>query len=144
MQLFFDKLPWFWSAWNCCVPKEIQVEFQHITSELDQLLREAHKLRESIEQLPGDDRDTEVQGKLTRLYSKLNEYIKEARTRETLSSALLSEEEKLRTKLEAMEAEQVCGSFFLVWSVSQSVNLPIREASADGDACLNHKLGIGA
>ena len=88
--------------------KEIQVEFQHITSELDQLLREAHKLRENVGQLPGEERDTEVQGKITRLYSKLNEYIKEARTRETLSSALLSEEEQLRTKLVEMEAEQVC------------------------------------
>lgn len=88
--------------------KEIQTEFQHITSELGQLVRNTQKLRENIEMLPGSDRDTELQGKLTRLNSKLNEYVKEARTRETLSSALLSEEEKLKTKLIAMEAEQVC------------------------------------
>ena len=88
--------------------KEIQTEFQHITSELGQLVRNTQKLRENIEKLPGSDRDTELQGKLTRLNSKLNEYVKEARTRETLSSALLSEEEKLKTKLIAMEAEQVC------------------------------------
>ncbi|XP_020624439.1 TNFAIP3-interacting protein 1-like isoform X1 [Orbicella faveolata] len=86
--------------------KEIQAEFQHITSELDHLMRNAQNLRENIERLPGSDRDTELQGKLTRLNSKLNEYVKEARTRETLSSALLSEEEKLKTKLIAMEAEQ--------------------------------------
>ena len=88
--------------------KEIQAEFQHITSELGQLMRNAQKLGENIEGLPGNDRDTELQGKLTRLNSKLNEYVKEARTRETLSSALLSEEEKLKAKLIAMEAEQVC------------------------------------
>lgn len=88
--------------------KEIQAEFQHITSELDQLMTSAQKLSENIEGLPGNERDTELQGKLTRLNSKLNEYVKEARTRETLSSALLSEEEKLKTKLIAMEAEQVC------------------------------------
>lgn len=86
--------------------KEIQAEYQHIMTELDQLQREAQKLRESVQQLPGDDRDSELQGKLTRLFSKLNEYSKEARTRETLSSALASEEEKLRTKLVEMEAEQ--------------------------------------
>lgn len=89
-------------------PKEIQVEFQHLTSEYDQLMTNALKLRADVERLPQDDRDTELQGKLTRLSSKLSEYIKEARTRETLSSALLSEEEKLRTKLVAMEVEQVC------------------------------------
>ena len=61
-----------------------------------------------MERSPGSDRDTELQGKLTRLYSKLNEYVKEARTRETLSGALVSEEEKLKSKLAAMEAEQVC------------------------------------
>ena len=88
--------------------KEIQTEFQHITSELDHLMRNTQKLCENVERLPGSDRDTELQGKLTRLNSKLNEYVKEARTRETLSSALLSEEEKLKTKLIAMEAEQVC------------------------------------
>lgn len=69
-------------------------------------MRSAQKLSENIEGSPGNDRDTELQGKLTRLNSKLNEYVKEARTRETLSSALLSEEEKLKTKLIAMEAEQ--------------------------------------
>ena len=91
--------------------KEVQTEFQHITSELDQLMRNAQKLCENIEGLPGNDRDTKLQGKLTRLNSKLNEYVKEARTRETLSSALLSEEEKLKAKLIAMEAEQVsCNS----------------------------------
>ena len=91
--------------------KEVQTEFQHITSELDQLMRKAQKLSENIEGLPGNDRDTKLQGKLTRLNSKLNEYVKEARTRETLSSALLSEEEKLKAKLIAMEAEQVsCNS----------------------------------
>lgn len=89
-------------------PKEIQAEFQHLTSELDELIKNAQKLRENVERLPGNDRDTELQGKLTRLYSKLNEYVKEARTRETLSSALVSEEEKLKSKLVAMEAEQVC------------------------------------
>ena len=88
--------------------KEIKAEFQHITSELDHLMRNAQILCENIERLPGNGRDTELQGKLTRLNSKLNEYVKEARTRETLSSALLSEEEKLKTKLISMEAEQVC------------------------------------
>jgi len=88
--------------------KEIQAEFQHITTELDHLMRNAQNLHENIERLPGNDRDTELHGKLTRLNSKLKEYVKEARTRETLSSALLSEEEKLKTKLIAMEAEQVC------------------------------------
>lgn len=86
--------------------KEIQAEYQHIMTELDQLQEEAQKLRESVKQLLGDDRDSELQGKLARLFSKLNEYTKEARTRETLSSALASEEEKLRTKLVEMEAEQ--------------------------------------
>ena len=70
-------------------------------------MRNAQNLSDNIERSPGSDRDTELQGKLTRLNSKLNEYVKEARTRETLSSALLSEEEKLKTKLIAMEAEQV-------------------------------------
>lgn len=89
--------------------KEIQTEFQHITSDLDHLMRNIQKLRENIERFPGNGRDTKLQGKLTRLDSKLNEYVKEARTRETLSSALLSEEEKMKAKLIAMEAEQVCG-----------------------------------
>ena len=88
--------------------KEIQAEFQHMTSELDHLMRNAQILCENVERLPSNGRDTELQGKLTRLNSKLNEYVKEARTRETLSSALLSEEEKLKTKLISMEAEQVC------------------------------------
>lgn len=90
--------------------KEIQAEFQHITTELNQLLTNAQKLRESVERIPGNDTDTELQGKLTRLFSKLNECAKEARTRETLSSALVSEEEKLKSKLVAMEAEQVCSN----------------------------------
>ena len=88
--------------------KEIQVEFQLIKCELDHLIREAHNLLENVERLPGDDRDTELQGKLTRLSCQLNEYAKQARTRETLSSALVSEEEQIRTKLAAMEQEQVC------------------------------------
>lgn len=86
--------------------KEIQAEYQHIMTELDHLQGEAQKLREGVEQLPGDGRDLELQGKLTRLFSRLNDYSKEARTRETLSSALVSEEEKLREKLVEMEAEQ--------------------------------------
>ncbi|XP_078383097.1 uncharacterized protein LOC144665683 isoform X2 [Oculina patagonica] len=86
--------------------KEIQAEFQHITCELNQLLKNTQKLCESVERIPGNDTDTELQGKLTRLFSKLHEYVKEARTRETLSSALVSEEEKLKSKLVAMEAEQ--------------------------------------
>lgn len=90
------------------VSKEIQAEYQHIMTELDHLQGEAQKLREGVEQLPGDGRDLELQGKLTRLFSRLNEYSKEARTRETLSSALVSEEEKLREKLVEMETEQVC------------------------------------
>ena len=88
--------------------KEIQVEFQHINCELDQLIKETCKLLENIERLPGDDRSTELQGRLTRLSSKLNEYAKQARTRETLSSALVSEEEKIRAKLVTLEEEQVC------------------------------------
>lgn len=87
--------------------KEIQVEFQHINCELDQLIKEIRKLLENIERLPGDDRNTELQGRLTRLSSKLNEYAKQARTRETLSSALVSEEEKIRAKLVTLEEEQV-------------------------------------
>ena len=88
-------------------PKEINVEFQHITCELDLLIKVAQSLQESVERLPENERDTEIQGKLTRLFPKLNEYAKQSRTRETLSSALVSEEEQIRTKLATMEEEQV-------------------------------------
>lgn len=104
------------------VSKEIQAEYQHIMTELDHLQGEAQKLREGVEQLPGDGRDLELQGKLTRLFSRLNDYSKEARTRETLSSALVSEEEKLREKLVEMEAEQVCCLSIITYLMGQSVN----------------------
>lgn len=103
------------------LPKEIYTEFQHLNHEIGQLLKEAYSLRENVERLPGNDRDTEIKGKLASLYSKLNEYSKQARTRETLSSALISEEEQLRTKLAAMEEEQVCFNISCI-CVSRQLN----------------------
>ena len=103
------------------LPKEIYTEFQHINHEIGQLLKEAYSLRENVERLPGNDRDTEIKGKLASLHSKLNEYSKQARTRETLSSALISEEEQLRTKLAAMEEEQVCFNISCI-CVSRQLN----------------------
>ncbi|XP_068706018.1 TNFAIP3-interacting protein 1-like [Montipora foliosa] len=88
---------------NC---KEVQAEFHLIASELDQLIKETHSLCANFEKLPVYNRDTEIQGKLSKLSTKLNEYAKQARTRETLSSALVSEEEQIREKLAAMEEEQ--------------------------------------
>ena len=89
-------------------PKGINVEFQQITCELDLLIKEVQSLQENVERLPENERDIEIQDKLTRLFPKLNEYAKQSRTRETLSSALVSEEEQIKTKLAAMEEEQVC------------------------------------
>lgn len=88
--------------------KELRDEFEQIGTELDQIQRGTQKLRENVKHLPDDGREVELMGKLERLNSKLQEYIKEARTRETLSSALITEEEKLKTKLAEIEAEQVC------------------------------------
>lgn len=86
--------------------KEIQVEFQHINCELVQLIKGIQDLLENVKRLPVDDRDTALEGKLTRLSIKLNEYAKQARARETLSSALVSEEEQIKAKLAVMEEEQ--------------------------------------
>nr|XP_058970734.1 TNFAIP3-interacting protein 1-like [Pocillopora verrucosa]XP_058970735.1 TNFAIP3-interacting protein 1-like [Pocillopora verrucosa]XP_058970736.1 TNFAIP3-interacting protein 1-like [Pocillopora verrucosa] len=86
--------------------KEIRDEFEHIGSELDQIQRGTHKLHENVKQLPDDGREAELLGKIAQFNSKLHEYIKEARTRETLSSALITEEEKLKAKLAEIEAEQ--------------------------------------
>lgn len=88
--------------------KELRDEFEHIGSELDQIQRGTHKLHENVKQLPDDGREAELLGKIAQFNSKLHEYIKEARTRETLSSALITEEEKLKAKLAEIEAEQVC------------------------------------
>ncbi|XP_022807973.1 TNFAIP3-interacting protein 1-like [Stylophora pistillata] len=86
--------------------KELRDEFEQIGTELDQIQRGTQKLRENVKHLPDDGREVELMSKLERLNSKLQEYIKEARTRETLSSALITEEEKLKTKLAEIEAEQ--------------------------------------
>lgn len=86
--------------------KELRDEFEQIGTELDQIQRGTQKLRENVKQLPDDGREVELMGKLECLNSKLQEYIKEARTRETLSSALITEEEKLKMKLAEIEAEQ--------------------------------------
>lgn len=95
----------------CLFLKGVQAEFQHINCELDHLMKETHNLLEHVKTLPVDERDKELQlNKLTRLSTKLNEDAKQARTRQTLSSALVSEEEEIRVKLAAMEEEQVCGS----------------------------------
>ena len=111
----------FWNHMKLFLPKEIYTEFQHLNHEIGQLLKEAYSLRENVERLPGNDRDTEIKGKLASLHSKLNEYSKQARTRETLSSALISEEEQLRTKLAAMEEEQVCFNISCI-CVSRQLN----------------------
>ena len=87
--------------------QETQAEFQLIGCEFDQLIKHIRSLRENFEKLPASNRDTETQGKLIVLLTKLSDYARQAKTRETLSSALVSEEEKIRAKLAEMEEEQV-------------------------------------
>lgn len=110
-----------------CFLKEIQEEFQHINCELVQLIKGIQDLLENVKRLPVDDRDTALEGKLTRLSIKLNEYAKQARARETLSSALVSEEEQIKAKLAVMEEEQVC--LFLKFF------LEIQHSSKMSDQC---------
>lgn len=85
--------------------QETQAEFQLIGCEFDQLIKHIRSLRENFEKLPASN--TETQGKLIVLSTKLSDYARQAKTRETLSSALVSEEEKIRAKLAEMEEEQV-------------------------------------
>lgn len=93
--------------------KETQAEFQLIGCEFDQLIKHIRSLRENFEKLPASNRDTETQGKLIVLLTKLSDYARQAKTRETLSSALVSEEEKIRAKLAEMEEEQASHEVFV-------------------------------
>ncbi|XP_029206825.2 TNFAIP3-interacting protein 1-like isoform X2 [Acropora millepora] len=93
--------------------KETQAEFQLIGCEFDQLIKHIRCLRENFEKLPASNRDTETEGKLIVLWTKLTDYARQAKTRETLSSALVSEEEKIRAKLAEMEEEQASHEVFV-------------------------------
>ena len=68
-------------------------------------MNNTRQLSEKIKFSVGED--GELQVKLAQLSLRLKEYAKEAGTRETLSGALVYEEEQIRDKLLAMEAEQV-------------------------------------
>ena len=73
------------------------------------MTEQAKKLKESVcEASSSGGGDEDVQGKLEQFYARLEMNRREARTRETLARALASEEQEMKEKLQAMEAEQVC------------------------------------